>query len=152
MSIQYIALGATPCEEECAQVGRPDYPERSKRECQVYQRMLERLYPAPNDQVRLVIKSSSHDFGNYREVCARFDDEDEPATDYAYELERESPTEWDAIARYELLWLERRDAFQRAAARGEITRDEIPAPYRSPEFPALPADKTLTELCALFPF
>lgn len=151
MSIDYISLGAAPCEEECAQVGRADYSERSRRECLIFQRMLQRLYPAPNDHARLVVKSFSHDFGSYREVCVRFDDQDEAACDYAYALERETPPEWDAIARYELLWRERKECFSQAVARGEITGEEIPARYRLADFPALPANETFPELCASFP-
>jgi hypothetical protein len=149
MNIETIAIGATPCEEECAQVGRADYSERSHRECLVFQRMLQRLYPPPNAKAWLKVKSFPHDYGRYREVCVCFDDQDETACDYACRLEREMPPEWDAIARYELLWQERKERFSCAVVRGEI--DDVPAPYRSKDFPALPADKTFLELCRMFP-
>jgi hypothetical protein len=71
MNLQYLDIGAAPCEEECAQVGRTDYPERSRRECQVFQRMLECCYPAP-DRDWLKVKSFAHDFGSYREVCVYY--------------------------------------------------------------------------------
>ena len=151
MTIDHISIGAAPCEEDCAQAGRPDYEERSRRECFIFLRMLERWYPAPNAKAWLDVKSFAHDHGRYREVCACFDDEDQAAREYAYRLERETPPEWDAIARYELLWLERKEHFSRAVIRGEITGDEIPAPYLPRDFPALPAGKTFTELCASFP-
>ena len=150
MSIQYLNLGATPCEEECARVGRSDYEERSRRECFIFQRMLKRLYPAP-PKAWLDVKSFPHGYGNYREVCVCFDDQSEAACDYAYALKQETPPEWDAIARYELLWQERKNDFFRAVARGEITGAEIPAQYLTRDFPALPADKTFPELCSSFP-
>ena len=144
MSIQFIHLGAAPCEEACAQVGQADYPERSQRECLVFQRMLQRLYPVP-DGASLKVKSFAHDYGRYREVCVCYDDEDEAASAYAFQLEGETPCEWDAIARYELLWHERKTCFSAAAARGEI-----PAQYLG-DFPALPADQPFDALCAMFP-
>jgi hypothetical protein len=150
MSIQYITIGATPCEEDCAQVGQADYPERSRRECLVFKRLLERMYPVP-DGAWLKVKSFAHDFGSYREVCVCYEDQDEAACDYAYRLEEGTPAKWDAIARHELLWLDRKERFSQAAARGEITRDEIPARYRGEDFPVLPADKSFTDLCAMFP-
>jgi hypothetical protein len=150
MSIQTLNIGPVPCDEECAQMGRPDFPERSRRECWVFQRMLERLYPVP-DGAWLKVKSFAHDFGSYREVCVSYDDTDEAACDYAFLLEGETPPEWDAIARYELSWHERKTRLIEAAARGEIVQDEIPAQYLTGDFPALPANKTLSELFARFP-
>ncbi|MDR0578705.1 MAG: hypothetical protein LBI87_14535 [Candidatus Accumulibacter sp.] len=149
MSIQCLSIGATPCEEECAQVGRPDYEERSRRECLVFQRMLERLHPAPNAEAWLEVKSFAHDFGRHHQVCVCFNEQDEAACHYANRLERKMPAQWDAIAIYELLWQERKERFSCAVVRGEI--DEVPAPYRSTDFPALPADKTFPELCRMFP-
>jgi hypothetical protein len=152
MTIQCLSIAAAPLEEDCAQVGRPDYEERSRRECLIFERMLRRLYPAPDAEAWLKTKSSAHDFGRYREVCACYDDRDEAACDYAYRLEREAPLKWDAIALYELMWQERKERFAQAVARGEITQDEIPAQYLVTDFPALPADKSLPELCRMFPF
>jgi hypothetical protein len=151
MSIQCLNIGAAPNEEECAQVGQADYPEYSQRECLIFMRMLQRLYPAPNAKAWLKVKSFPHEFGGYREVCACYDNEDAAASEYAFMLERKTPPEWDDIARYELLWHARKTHYIEAATRGEITRDEIPASYLAGDFPALPADKTFLELCRMFP-
>ena len=43
MPYDFIPIGPAPSEEPCAQVGDPDYPERSRRECRVFLRMLLRL-------------------------------------------------------------------------------------------------------------
>ena len=152
MTTRYLAIAAAPLEEEHSKAGQPDHTERSRLECRIFQRMLERRFPAPNDHVHLVVRCFPHSYGTYREVEACFDDQDEAACEYAYRLERETPAKWDAIALYELQWLERKERFSRSVARGEITSDEIPAQYRPADFPALPADKTLPELCRLFPF
>jgi len=51
----------------------------------------------------LVIKSFPHDFGSYREVCCRYSDENETATDYAFTCEGHQGLEsWDDQARQEL--------------------------------------------------
>ncbi|MDR2452365.1 MAG: hypothetical protein LBE85_11500 [Candidatus Accumulibacter sp.] len=150
MSTQTIGIGPTPCEEECAQVGRADYEERSRRECLVFRRMLQRLYPAP-DRASLQVKSFAHDFGSYREVCVCYDDEDRAASEYAFRLEEKTPPKWDAIAHYELLWCERKSHCLEAARNGRIAREEIPAQYLAGDFPTLPANQTFTELCRQFP-
>jgi hypothetical protein len=150
MSTEIIQIGATPYEEDCAQVGRRDYPERSRRECLVFQRMLQRLFPAP-DGACLKVKSFPHDLGGYREVCVSYDTKDEAACEYAFMLERETPPKWDAIACYELLWSERKAHYDEAARKDEITDDEIPAQYLAEDFPALPAGMSFPELCRQFP-
>jgi hypothetical protein len=152
MSSQIMNIGPVPCEENAAQVGRTDYDEQSLRECKVFKRMLERLHPVPADALAsLIVKSFPHDFGSYREVCVRYEDTDPVATAYAFDLERDTPEQWDAIARYELIWLERLDVLNRAVRKGEMAQDEVPAPYRAQQLPALPAEHTFNQLLAAFP-
>lgn len=152
MSLQIMNIGPVPCEENAAQVGRPDYDERSRLECAVFKRMLERLHPSPADCAAvLVIKSFAHDFGAYREVCVRYDDTDAQATNYAFHLEGDTPAEWDAIARYELLWFERLEMLNRAVRQGAMRQDEVPPLFQSGQLPALPAEHTFSQLLAAFP-
>ena len=152
MTYQLMTIGPSPCEEACAQVGRADYDERSRRECRVFLRMLERLYPLADDvPARFTVRSFPHDFGAYREVCVRYDDTDARACYHAYEVEGNTPAEWDAIARYELLWIERHDLLQRAVQRGEMLPQEVPEQYRRDEAPALPTQLSFAELLAAFP-
>ena len=114
--------------------------------------MLERLYPVPAGcQATLVIKPFPHDFGSYREVCVRYDDTDPAAADYALALESDTPAEWDAIAHYELAWLERLEHLNRAVRIGAMAPADVPEIYRSGEFPALPADQSFAQLLAVFP-
>lgn len=152
MSYQTMTIGPSPCEENCAQVGRPDYDERSRRECRVFQRMLERLFPLPGDvPAQYVVKSFPHDFGAYREVCVRYDDTDARACDHAYQVEANTPPEWDAIARYELIWIERHAQLHRAVQRGDLQPQELPEAYRGHDLPVLPAERSFSELLAAFP-
>ncbi|MDI9690137.1 hypothetical protein [Burkholderia cenocepacia] len=152
MSSQIMNIGPVPCEENAAQVGRPDYDEQSLRECKVFKRMLERLHPVPADsQASLIVKSFPHDFGSYREVCVRFEDTDPVATGYAFDLERDTPEQWDAIARYELIWLERKAVFDRALRKNEMSPDDVPVSLRTAYLPDLPAGRSFSELLAAFP-
>ena len=100
--MDYLTLGPTPCEESCAQVGQDDYDRMSRIECRVYLDQLRRTFPEPeNGYFR--IKSFSHDFGSYREVCAVYDEDDQEATEWAFNVENNSPSEWDDGARALLL-------------------------------------------------
>lgn len=152
MSYEIMNIGPVPAEENAAQVGRPDYEEQSRRECRVFKQMLERLYPIPPDCLAtLVVKSFPHEFGSYREVCVRYDADDAAATDYAFALEGDTPANWDAIARFELLWLERKAVFDRAVQKGDLSPDDVPVSLRAPDLPLLPADRSFSELLAAFP-
>lgn len=152
MPRQIMNIGPVPTDESAAQVGRPDYEDQSLRQCHVFKRMLERLHPTPADgSATLVIKSFPHDFGSYRELCVRYDDNAPAATDYAFGLENNTPAVWDAIARYELIWLERLSVLNRAIHAGEMSPTDVPESYRSGQLPELPADLTFSELLAAFP-
>lgn len=152
MSHQIMNIGPVPTEENAAQVGSADYDEESRRECRVFLRMLERLCPIPEETpATLVVKSFPHDFGSYREVCVRYDNTHPEAVEYAFELEGDTPAQWDAIARYELLWLARQEQLSQAVHCGRITEADVPERYRSGAFPQLPADHTLAQLLEAFP-
>ena len=152
MSSEIMTIGPAPCEENCAQVGSADYDDRSRRECLIYRRMLSRLFPLPDDvPARIVVKAFPHEFGSYREVCVRYEDDDARACDYAFLLEVQSPAAWDAIARYELIWLERQEQLRLAVDRGDLQPQEVPEAYRGTDFPTLPPDRSFGELLAAFP-
>ena len=99
--MDYITLGSTPPNEDCAQVGSDNYRERAMKECRAYKNQIERLLPPP-DGAYLSIKSFPHDFGTYHELVVWCNEEDEEASNYAYKLEGEGPANWDNIAREEL--------------------------------------------------
>lgn len=152
MPNEIMTIGPAPPAESPVPIGRPDYDERSRRECRVFKRMLARLHPVPLDcPATLIVKSSPHEFGSYRDVCVHYDRADAAATEYAFALERDTPTQWDAIARFELLWLERKAVFDRAVQKGDLSPDDVPVSLRAPDLPLLPADRSFSELLAAFP-
>lgn len=82
----YLEIGSTPADEDCAQVGQPDYAEKARAECKRFIEQIERHYPSP-ELGYLKIKSNRHDFGTYYEVVAVYDNEDEASTQWAYAIE-----------------------------------------------------------------
>jgi len=103
--METLELGFAPHAEDCAQVGQEGYPERARRECRALRNQLVRAAAAAGVVVpegMLVIKSSSHDFGTYYELVAKFADDDEPACEVALWLEENMPERWDDAAKREL--------------------------------------------------
>ena len=113
--MEYIELGPVPAGEPCAQVGTDNYLARSMRECEVFRRMLERVFPIPEGlPVKYVIRSHPHDFGAYREVSVRYRAGDQAASDFAILVESSIPECWDPVAQQELADLQRRPAESQA--------------------------------------
>lgn len=99
----YLSFGSTPADEECAQVGKPDYHARMRKEARAYINQLLRQSPPPEGSSgRITNKSFPHDFGSYHEVCAVFDDNDKVAVKWAYDLDNNLPKNWDDEALNEL--------------------------------------------------
>lgn len=88
------AIGSSPCDEACAQVGDDGYELRARAECRMFVEAIEAALGHPPVGAQLVIKSSAHDFGRYLEVVVRFDPENEAAVDYAYRVQDQAPTRW----------------------------------------------------------
>lgn len=95
-----LNIGSAPFEENCAQLGGRLYEELSRMECAAFKEQIIRKLGDPPGSARVVVKSFPHDFGSYREVCVVFDDEDEPATEYAYACEASGDplAKWDCDA------------------------------------------------------
>lgn len=100
--MEQMYLGESPCEEDCAQVGSPNYYERAMRELRAYRAQLIRQHGEPPAGARYKITRNGHDFGDYHAVEILFDEKDEAATAYAFKVEADMPGEWDAEARAEL--------------------------------------------------
>lgn len=150
--MQFIEIGPVPGEENCAQVGSPDYAEASLRECEVFRRMLYRLFPVPEGlPVAYVGRTHPHDFGNYREVSIRYDDANNEAVEFAYEVERSAPASWDSIARYELAWYERKQAYDVAVREQRLRLDEVPPQFGTLTPPSLPPNASFSEMLASNP-
>ena len=99
--IDYLNIGPVPCEESCVQVGDECDYNLMQAECQAYKHQLIRVYGEPPIGANVVVKRFSHDFGTYMEVCAKYDEDNDEATDYAFKLESGCDT-WDEEAKAEL--------------------------------------------------
>lgn len=99
--LETLEIGSAPADEECCQVGSPDYDERGRIECNIFLSQLRRAYyshfrKAVPTGLRLHVKSNPHDFGTYYEVAASFNPRDTEALEAAYWFENNSPTKWDS--------------------------------------------------------
>jgi len=93
-----LTLGSAPLDEECAQVGTTGYNVRASMECSLYKAQLLRTFVPPMG-AKIMVKQYRHDVGNYYEVCVVYNDQDEKAEDFAFELESNCPSEWDSISK-----------------------------------------------------
>jgi hypothetical protein len=89
-----IYLGSAPSEEDCVQVGRPDYPEASKAECLAYIKAIKRVCGEPPEGAVLRVKAESHDYGIYRECVIEYDGNDQAAAEYAQKCDEKAPRTW----------------------------------------------------------
>lgn len=98
-----VELGPVPVNENCQQVGTPNYDhDRARKECEVFRDLIRRTVGEEPAGARLVVKDQYHDFGNYYEVVCKFDENNTPAEDYAFRCEEEAPVNWDEQAKKEL--------------------------------------------------
>jgi hypothetical protein len=98
----YDTIGSTPAEEDCAQVGSPDYEQRARRECNAFKNQILRTFGTPPGSASISVKSFPHDFGSYLEVICNYDDESETESEYNLKCINETPTNWDEEALAEL--------------------------------------------------
>lgn len=99
MAREYMDFDLTPCDEECAQVGRDDYRRVSREEYTAMLAFIERTFGATPVGVSTTCKANAHDFGTYYQLRMYYDDEDAICTGYVYKVESELPPMWDAEAR-----------------------------------------------------
>ena len=95
--IDYVYLGSAPGDEDCAQLGDPDYAEKSRSECQRYIELILKVFEQHHGReprCRVRRKSQQHDFGTYYEVVASFDYTIKGQVDDAYWIEENAPTSW----------------------------------------------------------
>ena len=98
--IDYLYLGPTPSDENCAQVGNDNFREQCNKEMEMYIDQLKRLFPevAGHKGMRFNKNWQQHDFGSYGEVVITYNDEDEEQETLALRIEWNLPTKWDEIA------------------------------------------------------
>jgi DNA-directed RNA polymerase subunit RPC12/RpoP len=90
----YISIGATPCDEPCAQVGQPGYRKRALAECLRFTQLLRQKFGPEPRGAWLTPKWFPHDFGEYVEVVCYFTTEIEASVEYALRCEAEMPATW----------------------------------------------------------
>lgn len=102
----YLSIGSSPPDESCAQVGTNDYYEQSLKECTAFKHQLERIFQNKDGELPegcyFSIKSFPHEFGTYREVVCYFDDDNEESSNFAFNVEQNTPDKWDKESKREL--------------------------------------------------
>lgn len=92
---EYLNIGCTPYEEDCAQVGAPDYARRAWAECLRFIQQLRKAFGPEPDGAQLAVKAFPHDFGTYHEVVCYYDTDIPASIDYALQCEEEMPAKWE---------------------------------------------------------
>lgn len=102
--LDYLNLGSTPFDEDCAQLGSPDFENRANKELNAYKAQLERMFPEiqMHKSVRFKKKWFEHDFGLYGEIVVVYDSDSELECDTAIKIEHNTPKNWDEEAIKEL--------------------------------------------------
>jgi hypothetical protein len=92
----YLELGSAPVEEKCVQVSKTEYYlDAMIDEAYKYKELLEQKFSNRPEGTKFMVKSYSHDFGDYYEVVFVYDDENEEHEEYAYQVvEDQLPLTW----------------------------------------------------------
>lgn len=93
----FIEIGPAPFEEDCAQVGDPDYQRQATAECRAFIEAIRRKLGPEPEGAYLKVKWFDHDFGSYCQVVCFFEDDNPQAVDYAYKCEAEAPATWEEV-------------------------------------------------------
>ena len=104
MGIDYMEIGASPSDEDCAQLGSDNYDKLSRIELNAYVHQLERMFPyvKNSDSLKFAAKRFNHDFGTYAEVVIYFDTANDFEYNCAIDIEHNLPMNWDKEAREEI--------------------------------------------------
>ena len=90
-----LEIAPVPCDEECQQVGTENYDQDlAYKESMAFLKQLERTFPKVGGAY-LKVKSYPHDFGNYYEVVAFFDEMNDEECEWAFNMEGSVPLKWD---------------------------------------------------------
>ena len=90
----YLTIGSTPPEEDCAQVGSEDYMKRALAEVKRYRELILKTCGEPPTGTRLKAMTFPHDFGHYVELVVEYDDADPKGFEYALHVESHGPSNW----------------------------------------------------------
>jgi hypothetical protein len=91
----YLTIGSAPCDEDCAQVGHPNYTWQARQECQRFLQLIRKTLGPEPEGARLAVTSFPHEFGDDLEVVCHVDTDVPAAVDYAFRCEAETPATWE---------------------------------------------------------
>lgn len=91
----FLSIGCSPAYEDCVQVGCEDYAPLAKKECYRFIELIRKHCGEEPFGAYLAVKSFPHDFGSYYEVVCYFDDTDNDAIRYAFDVENNAPCYWE---------------------------------------------------------
>lgn len=97
MVMDYIDIGSSPVDEDCAQVGTENYAPRAREECRKFIELIRTCFGPEPSGAQLTIKANPHDFGAYYEVVCKYDPDNENAVKYAFAVEGDTPTSWKDV-------------------------------------------------------
>ena len=115
-NVSSLVIGYTPhAEDDCAQIGHPNFTIENRLEIMALADQLRRLYGPEPDNAEFFIQSNDHDFGRYYELAIFYEEdrekwwdeedacwkgEDAKSESYAYAGKCEDlPKLWDAEAK-----------------------------------------------------
>lgn len=92
----YVCLGSAPAEEQCAQVGEPNFEERAQNECERYLKLIRDIMGKEPYGAELSVKWFGHELSpyGYPEVVCYWDNDFPDSEDYAFECEERAPVTW----------------------------------------------------------
>jgi hypothetical protein len=85
----YVMIGSSPCDEDCAQIGSPRYHELSKIELAQFKAAIIQKMGEPPEGCSLVVKEG--------EIACVYDTDNEKACAYAFACEDGSPATWEEV-------------------------------------------------------
>jgi hypothetical protein len=96
MTDDIIWIGPAPADEDCAQVGDPDYARNAKAECRAFIDAIRKVCGREPEGARLAIKGQPHDFTDaYYEVAVIYDGNNRAAAEYAQKVDELAPQTWE---------------------------------------------------------
>jgi hypothetical protein len=101
--MEEFQLGTTvPHDEDCIQLGQPNYSAYSKLEANLLMKQIIRELGNPPEGCRMKLIGCNHDFGTYYDIALEYDREKEEHAKWALKVEVGLPSKWDYESRKEL--------------------------------------------------
>lgn len=103
MALDEFQLGTTvPHEEDCIQLGQPNYSAYSKLEANLLMKQIVKELGDTPEGCSMKLIGCKHDFGTYYDIALIYDTDSEEHTKWVSKVEGELPNKWDFESRTEL--------------------------------------------------